>query len=160
MPKAFQLKPPARDFFFHVYQAGLASPFSDERVQIEQMIAGSPTASPQKRIERAIKEVRHQLQRLGREGRIDYTRYTTDDGFLVKAGVLFDFFYTYRERFDQLIHDQIQTGDLPIKVLFAAEALTFLRQRGFNEADSLALFCTQLSIAAGLLFYLPDPGGA
>ena len=108
MPKTFQLKPPVRDFFFNVYQAGLASPFSDERVQIEQMIAGASCASPQKRIERAIREVRRQLARLGQNGRIDYTRYNTDDGFLVKAGILFDFFYTYRERFDQLIYDQIQ----------------------------------------------------
>ena len=62
MPNTFQLKPSARDFFTHVYQAGLASPFSDERVKIEQMIAGSPTSSPQKRIERAIREVRQQLE--------------------------------------------------------------------------------------------------
>lgn len=152
MPKAFKLTPPIRDFFSLVYRAGLASPFSDERVKIEQMIAGSPTASPQKRIERAIQKVRLQLEHMERDGRIDYTRYATDDGFLVKAGVLFDFFYTYRERFDQLIHDQIQAGDPPIKVMFAPEALAFLRQRGFNEADSLRYFALSYQLRRAYFF--------
>ena len=152
MPKNFQLKPPVRDFFFHVYQAGLASPFSDERVQIEQMIAGANCTSPQKRIERAIREVRRQLARLGQNGRIDYTRYQTDDGFLVKAGILFDFFYTYRERFDQLIHDQIQAGDAPEEVVFATDALAFLRQRGFNAADSLRYFALSYQLRRAYYF--------
>jgi DNA-binding NtrC family response regulator len=150
--KTFQLKPPVRDFFFNVYQAGLASPFSDERVQIEQMIAGTSCASPQKRIERAIREVRRQLARLGQNGRIDYTRYNTDDGFLVKAGILFDFFYTYRERFDQLIYDQIQAGDAPQEVVFATDALSFLRQRGFNAADSLRYFALSYQLRRAYYF--------
>jgi DNA-binding NtrC family response regulator len=152
MPKAFQLKPATRDFFFNVYQAGLASPFSDERVQIEETIAGRAATSPRKRIERAIQKVRRELERLEGDGRIDYTRYETDDGFLVKAGVLFDFFYTYRERFDQLIHEQIQTGDTPIKVLFAAEALAFLRQRGFKKADSLRYFALSYQLRRAYFF--------
>ena len=137
MPKGFQLAPVDRAFFRYVYQAGLASPFSDERVGIEDKIAGSSVVSPRKRIERAIGKVRERLARLEGEGRIDYTRYAADDGLLVKAGVLFDFFYIYRERFDQLIHDQIQAGDTPIQVIFAPDALGFLRQKGFSEADSL-----------------------
>jgi len=137
MTKGFQLTPADRAFFHYVYQAGLASPFSDERVGIEERIAGSRVASPRKRIERAIGKVRERLARLEREGKIDYTRYAADDGFLVKAGILFDFFYIYRERFDQLIKDQIQAGDTPIEVMFAVDALDFLRQRGFSEADSL-----------------------
>lgn len=137
MAKLFQLEPSARDFFRHVYQAGLVSPFSDERVVIEEVLAGCTEASPRKRIERAIRKVRRQLESLEQAGRIDYTRYGKEDGFLVKAGILFAFFYTYRERFDQLIHGQIQAGDTPIKVMFAPEALMYLRQRGFNEADSL-----------------------
>jgi DNA-binding NtrC family response regulator len=137
MPKGFQLTPADRDFFRYVSQAGLASPFSDERVDIEEKIAGSSVASPRKRIEHAIGKVRERLARLEGTGKIDYTRYAADDGFLVKSGVLFDFFYRYRGRFDQLIQDQIQAGDTPIKVIFAADALGFLRQRGFSEADSL-----------------------
>jgi DNA-binding NtrC family response regulator len=137
MAKAFQLAPDARDFFSNVYRAGLASPFSDDRVRIEEILADAATSSPRKRIESAIQKVRQQLESLERERRIDFTRYEKDDAFLVKSGILFDFFYTYRERFDQLIHDQIQAGDTPIKVSFASEALAFLRQRGFNEPDSL-----------------------
>jgi DNA-binding NtrC family response regulator len=152
MPKGYQLKPADRDFFHFVYQAGLASPFSDERVTIEEMIAGSRIASPRKRIERAIREVRERLARLERGGRIDYTRYAADDGFLVKAGILFDFFYIYRERFDQLIQDQIQTGDTPIKVVFATEALGFLRQRGFSIADSLRYFALSYQLRRAYYF--------
>jgi DNA-binding NtrC family response regulator len=152
MPKAYQLQPPEREFFHHVYRAGLASPFSDERVDIEERIAGSWASSPRKRIERAIDKVRQHLARLEHAGKIDYTRYASDDGFLVKAGVLFDFFYTYRERFDQLIHDQIQAGDTPIKVMFGAEALAFLRQRGFSEEDSLRYFALSYQLRRAYFF--------
>jgi DNA-binding NtrC family response regulator len=152
MPKAFQLTPTDREFFKWVYAAGLASPFSDERVAIEERIAGFAAASPRKRIEGAIVKVRERLGRLEHEKQIDYTRYAAADGFLVKAGILFDFFYTYRERFDQLIHDQIQVGDDPIQVLFANEALSFLRQRGFNEEDSLRYFALSYQLRRAYYF--------
>ena len=152
MPKGFQLTPADRAFFRYVYQAGLASPFSDERVDIEDKIAGSNVASPRKRIECAIGKVRERLARLEGEGRIDYTRYASDDGLLVKAGVLFDFFYIYRERFDQLIHDQIQAGDTPIRVMFATDALGFLRQKGFSEADSLRYFALSYQLRRAYYF--------
>lgn len=152
MPKAFQLAPSARDFFYHVYRAGLAGPFSDERVRIEERIAGSKAASPRKRIEGAILKVRQQLAHLEQERRIDYTGYTAEDGLLVKSGVLFDFFYTFRERFDLVIHEQIQSGDTPIKVVFATEALSFLRQRGFSEADSLRYFALSYQLRRAYFF--------
>jgi len=152
MIKTLQLAPADRTFFRHVYQAGLASPFSDERVTIEERIAGSSVTSPRKRIERAILKVRKRLALLERDGKIDYTHYGADDGFLVKSGILFDFFYTYRERFDQLIQDQIQAGDTPIKVAFAAEALSFLRQRGFSEADSLRYFALSYQLRRAYYF--------
>ena len=140
MSKAMQLPPPVRDFFRLVYRAGLASPFSDERVRIEEQIAGRADGSGRQRIEGALHTVRKHLSQLEQAQRIDYTRYEPSDGLLVKAGVLFDFFYTFRKRFDQLIHDQIQAGEMPLKVVFAPEALAFLRQRGFNDADSLRYF--------------------
>ena len=152
MAKAFQLTPAARDFLHNVYRAGLASPFSDDRVKIEEVLADCATTSPRKRIEHAIQNVREQLERLEHAGRINFNRYDKEDAFLVKSGILFDFFYTYRERFDQLIHGQIQAGDTPIKVTFAHEALVFLRQRGFNEADSLRYFALSYQLRRAYYF--------
>lgn len=152
MPKALQLTPPDRDFFHLVYRAGLASPFSDERVHIEEQIAGASAGSPRQRIEGAIHKVCARLAQLERDRRGDYTRYEADDGLLVKAGVLFDFFYTFRERFDQHIHDQIQAGESPLKVAFAAEALAFLRQRGFSEDDSLRYFALSYQLRRAYYF--------
>jgi DNA-binding NtrC family response regulator len=152
MPKTLRLSAEDRRFFFHVYKAGLASPFSDDRVALETKIADAAGATRSKRIERAIGRVKARLAALEKTGPIDFNRYAADDGGLVRAGLLFDFFYDFRERFDQLIRDQIAAGDTPINVPFADEALQRLQQRGFSREDALRYFALSYQLRRAYFF--------
>ncbi|MBL0714817.1 MAG: sigma 54-interacting transcriptional regulator [Desulfosarcina sp.] len=154
MKESLRLTPDEKTFFFHVYKAGLASSFSDDRIELEAKIADAVDLPIRKRIERAIHRVKASIAVLERGGRVDFNRYGGADRGLVRAGLLFDFFYDFRERFDQLIRAQIAAGDTPIKVAFADEALRLLRQRGFNPEDALRYFalCYQLRRAYFFLY--------
>ena len=152
MKKPLRLTPAERIFFDHVYRAGLASPFTDKRVALETQIAGKAGVARTKRIERAIHRVKMAIATLERRGPIDFNRYAGDDRNLVRAGLLFDFFYDFRGRFDQLIRDQISAGDTPIKVPFAAEALARLQDRGFRLEDALRYFALSYQLRRAYFF--------
>ncbi len=152
MKKPLRLSAEERAFFYHVYQAGLASPFSDDRIALETKIAGKSGAARTRRIERAIYQVKTHIDALKKGGRIDFNRYAGEDRGLVRAGLLFEFFYDFRERFDQLIRDQIDAGDTPIKVPFADEALDRLQRRGFKIEDALRYFALSYQLRRAYFF--------
>jgi DNA-binding NtrC family response regulator len=152
MQKALRLTAEDRRFFFHVYKAGLASPFSDDRVALEAKIACAAEAPQGKRIDRAIGQVKAHITVLEKSGPVDFNRFQAEDRDLVRAGLLFDFFYDFRERFDQLIRDQIAAGDNPIKVPFADEALQRLQQRGFTRDDALRYFALSYQLRRAYFF--------
>ncbi len=154
MKAPLRLTAQQKTFFRHVYQAGLASPFGDSRIKLETQIAAAAETSKPRRIERAIHQVKVQIAGLERAGKINFNHYRAEDRGLVKAGLLFDFFYDFRERFDRLIRDQIKSGDTPIKVPFADEALGLLQGRGFVQRDALRYFalCYQLRRAYFFLY--------
>jgi DNA-binding NtrC family response regulator len=154
MKAPLQLSAEEKTFFSHVYSAGLASPFSDDRVKLENKIAEAADTSKPRRIEKAIHQVKIHLAGLERAGKINFSHYRSEDRGLLKAGLLFDFFYDFREGFDQLIQDQIKAGDTPIKVPFADEALGLLQGRGFEQRDALRYFalCYQLRRAYFFLY--------
>jgi DNA-binding NtrC family response regulator len=142
-----------RAFFTDVHAAGVASPFSEERLALEARIAGSAAGeSPRQRRERALEKVRARIRMLEEKGRDDYTRYDGRDALLVKAGHLFDFFYGYRAAFDRLIRAQGAAGDTPIEVPFAPEALGQLRRRGFSVEDSLRYFALSYQLRRAYFF--------
>ncbi len=152
MKKPLQLSTEERAFFYHVYKAGLASPFSDDRIALETKIAGAAAAPKLKRIERAIRQVKVHIAALEHSGPLDFNRYGREDRNLVRAGLLFDFFYDFREHFDQLIQDQISAGDTPLKVSFADEALERLQRRGFSHEDALRYFALSYQLRRAYFF--------
>ncbi len=152
MKKPLQLSAEERAFFYHVYKAGLASPFSDDRIALETKIAGTTEAPKAKRIERAIRQVKAHIAALEHSGPLDFTRYGSEDRNLVRAGLLFDFFYDFREHFDQLIQDQISAGDPPLKVSFADEAFERLQRRGFRHEDALRYFALSYQLRRAYFF--------
>ncbi|MDJ0809553.1 MAG: sigma 54-interacting transcriptional regulator [Desulfobacterales bacterium] len=152
MKKPLQLSAEERAFFYHVYKAGLASPFSDDRIALEGKIAGASKAPKSKRIERAIRQVKTHIDSLERSGPIDFNRYGGEDRHLVRAGLLFDFFYDFRVQFDQLIQDQIAAGDTPLKVSFADDALERLQRRGFTHEDALRYFALSYQLRRAYFF--------
>ena len=152
MKTPLRLSPEERTFFYNVYQAGLASPFSDGRIALETQIAGKGASARTKRIERAIHQVKTTIAALEKDGGIDFNHYAGDDRGLIRAGLLFDFFYDFRGRFDQLIREQISVGDTPIKVPFAPEALARLQGRGFTLDDALRYFALSYQLRRAYFF--------
>ena len=87
------LKPSEKDFFFHVYEAVLANPFSDERAETDLKIAGMfPGVSRDKVIEKTIAEVRNRIQMLSAEGRCSLNNFSNKDREILLASFLFDIF--------------------------------------------------------------------
>jgi DNA-binding NtrC family response regulator len=152
MTQTFRLTSDERAFFANVYQAGLASPFDENRALWEKKIAAAGGSDSGRCIDLAIKQVQKRIAVLEKQGRVDYTRYPADDGLLVKSGLLFDFFYVYRRRFDKLIGDQIQAGDAPLEVPFAPEALARLQQWGFAREDALRYFALSYQLRRAYFF--------
>jgi len=152
MTQTYRLTTDERAFFTNVYQAGLASPFDENRALWEKRIAAADDCDPGRCLDLAIKQVQKRIAALERRGQADYTRYAADDGLLVKAGLLFDFFYVYRRRFDKLIGDQIQAGDTPLEVPFAREAISRLQQWGFGPEDALRYLALSYQLRRAYFF--------
>ena len=153
MKKQRTLDPSIREFFELVYEAILANPFDDSRADVDLKLSGlAPTTSRRKRLEKAIHEIRNRIERIEAEGRADINSFNSDDRRLVKAAYLFDFFYRYRQNFDQLIMDQIAAGDSNIKVPFANEAFLFLRKKGFAGESTTRYFALSYQLRRAYYF--------
>ena len=147
MTKSARLTSKERDFFTIVHQAVLANPFSDKRTLTDLKITGMfPNVSRDRVIEKAVAEVRKQIVVLEKDNRANLNLFSSQDQQIIMAAFLFDIFHFYMERFDQLILDQINHNEKPLKVPFAAEALSLFRKRGFDAQSSNHLFslCFQL----------------
>ncbi|MFH1980705.1 MAG: sigma 54-interacting transcriptional regulator [Pseudomonadota bacterium] len=142
-----------RDFFAMVYNAGIANPFGSERVALDLKIAGLfPDASRSERIEKTVYEVGRRIKGLEADRRGALHHYVESDRSLVKAAFLFEFFYTFRKRFDQIILEQMAAGDTPITVSFAGEAFSLLQRRGFLEADIPRYFALSYQLRRAFFF--------
>ena len=153
MTKAKKLEPEMRDFFSLVHGAILANPFDAERTGFDLKLSGlSAGTSRQEMVEKAVHEVGQRIQKLESESRADVRLYTGEDRQLVQAAVLFYYFYLFREKFDQFILDQIEAGDNPLKVPFAPDALSFLRNKGFNAEKSCRYFALSYQLRRAYFF--------
>ena len=121
-----------RNFFSLVSDAIYTNPFSDTRHDIDLRIAGLfPEVEGENLIDKTLEEVRRRLFELEKKD-ADITSFQGRDQNLVENAFLFDFFYRYRERFDQLIQEQMASEETSVKVDFAREAIPFLKSRGFD----------------------------
>ncbi|MFZ5570423.1 MAG: sigma-54-dependent transcriptional regulator [Thermodesulfobacteriota bacterium] len=129
-----QLSAGEREFFSLVSRAMFVNPFSEERSDLDRKIAGQyPQADRSEIIARAVEEVARRIEILEQEKRSDLHFYAAEDAKILEKTFLFDFFYRFKDRFDQLIRDQIQAGENPIKIPFYPEALSLMLRRGFTE---------------------------
>ncbi|MFH1154355.1 MAG: sigma 54-interacting transcriptional regulator [Pseudomonadota bacterium] len=142
-----------RAFFRTVYHAAFANPFSDLRQKLDSKIAGLfPGVSRRESVDRCIKEVGARIRRLENEGRSTINAFTGQDKTLITTVVLFDEFHKFRDRFDQLIVDQIAAGDESLPVPFAEEAMGRLRQWGFPEDRLLHYFSLSYQLRRAFFF--------
>jgi DNA-binding NtrC family response regulator len=128
------LKNEERDFFSLVSRAAFANPFGDERSDIDLQISGMDSwASQEKKIEAVVNEVSRRIGGLESDGIADINLYYGDDRNMIEKVFLFELFYLFKDKFDQLIIDQLNTGDSPVKIQFYNDAYAAMGKRGFNE---------------------------
>jgi len=142
-----------KEFFSLVRRAGLANPFSDERMDLDRKIAGfAPSQDNGERLNRAISEVNRAIESLEKDEKSNINNFSGPDRPLVEAVFLFEFFYRYRSDFDHHIQAQIQAGDTPIKVPFAEPALALFHKRGFSEEEALRYFALGYQLRRAFFF--------
>ncbi len=148
-PPEHELNSKEREFFSLVTSAIFANPFSDERIDIDMQLAGLyPVADSASldRIEKIREELTTRLAVLEENNKAHVTKYAGKDRFLIENAFVFDFFYRYRGKFDELINQRFSDEDAPIKIPFAKEAILYLRKKGFED-DSISRYfalCYQL----------------
>ncbi len=142
-----------RQFFRMVYHAAFANPFSDLREKLDLRIAGLfPSVSRRESINRCIKEVDKKIRHLESKGRGTINAFRGQDKTIIKIVFLFDIFHKFRDKFDQLIYDQIKKGDESVPVPFADEAMAMLRKRGIPENDILHYFNLSYQLRRAFFF--------
>lgn len=123
-----------RYFFSLVREATLENPFGRRRDEIDRAISQSTAGVLSgNRIENVISAIKQRISELDSHGRGNILLFDESERSLVQSVFSFDFFYTFRKSFDQLILDQIVAGDKPIRLSFANEAKEYLVKRGFDE---------------------------
>ncbi len=151
--KPERLSSEERSFFRTVYHAAFANPFGDLREKLDRKIAGLfPSVSRRESVDRCVQEVDIRIKRLEEEGRGHLNAFRGQDKTIIRVVFLFDVFHKFRDRFDQLINDQIKAGDNPVHVDFSDEAAAILKRRGFDEENILHYFAFSFQLRRAFFF--------
>lgn len=150
---ALTLAPEEKKFFKTVYNAAFANPFSRTRERLDQKIAGLfPSATRREVKDMCVKEVDLRIRKLEKADKGRINLYQADDQELLRVVYLFDIFHKFRDRFDQLIKDQIKAGDTPVPVDFAQEAREAVTARGFKEKHFYHYFALSFQLRRAFYF--------
>lgn len=123
-----------REFFTIVSRAGFINQFSEERTELELQIAGLPPGvSRKERMEKVFHEVGNRIRQLESEAMADIGVFSGKDRQIMEKVFLWELFYRYKDKFDELIHSQIEAGNTPVKVPFYNEGVAEMAARGFGE---------------------------
>ena len=152
--KKVTLAPDQREIFRLVEEAAFGNPFAPERDQMLRkfsIMREGPRSKPE---DLAIPIVKEIIQKLDIKGKTNFRLYAGEDKRLVRIALLYDSFYRFIIKFDELIQAQIKAGDEAVSVSFAADVLALLESRGFlhEEATRYLAFFYQLRRA----FYFID----
>ncbi len=129
-----QLQSLEKEFLADVCRAAFINPFSDQRTEIDIRLSGvSPAASETHRTAQMMAKVAEWFGDFERRGKGSITYYEGKDRELVEKASLFALFYRFKDKFDQLIQEQMVHGDVPVKISFLTDALAALMQKGFSE---------------------------
>jgi len=140
MSSNLRLNSSDRDFFQLVTDAAFVNPFSSERSDLDRRIFGMQDSSADEARDKAISRVTDRVAKLDAEGKADFRLYSASDKGLVRSTLLFEIYHRYNDDLDNLVLEQIRSGDSPCQVPFAAEALALLRKHGFTPEESLQYF--------------------
>jgi DNA-binding NtrC family response regulator len=142
-----------RHFFKTVHNAAFANPFSELRERLDQKIAGLfPSAARRESKDMCVQEVDRQLKKLARQNRGNLNQYSGEDRELLRVVYLFDVFHKFRDRFDQLIQDQIKAQDEPVPVDFVDEAREMMVSKGFSNSRFFHYFALSFQLRRAFYF--------
>lgn len=142
-----------RRVFRTVYNAAFANPFSDLRERLDQKIAGLFTpATRQKSKDMCLETVDWHLRRLSHQGRDNINQYGDKDREVLRIVYLFDLFHKFRDRFDDLIKEQIRAQDTPVKVDFVEEVRQTVLSKGFSEETFYHYFALSFQLRRAFYF--------
>ncbi|SLM28413.1 Sigma-54 dependent transcriptional regulator [Desulfamplus magnetovallimortis] len=151
--KQSQLQSEEKAFFRTVYHAAFANPFGELRERLDRKIAGLfPEVPRRESSDLCIEEVDKRIKRLENEGRGSIQGFTGKDKEIIQVVFLFDIFHKFRDRFDQLIIDQMKAGETPVHVSFAEEAMKMLHKRGIPEKKFLHYFAFSFQLRRAFFF--------
>ncbi|HMA67000.1 MAG TPA: sigma 54-interacting transcriptional regulator [Desulfosalsimonadaceae bacterium] len=146
-----------RDFFATVSRAGFINPFSHERTELELKISGLPaSASRKKRIEGFVSAVNERIAALEEAEKADINLYRGEDRQIMERVFLIEQFYRFKDKFDEVIANQLASGNVVAKVPFYSEALAATNHRGFDEESFKRYFALAFQIRRA--FYFIDRG--
>ena len=130
-----------RDFFQIVSRASLSNPFSDERAELDLMIGEcSPDVSESVRIECVSQKIKERVEKLEREGKADTGLFSGEDKVIMQSSFMFEIFFLFSKKFDDLIAKQLKAGESTCSVPFGKDAMALFIRRGFNPEEARRYF--------------------
>ncbi|MGD9162754.1 MAG: sigma 54-interacting transcriptional regulator [Desulfobacteraceae bacterium] len=130
-----------REFFQLVSRAALSNPFSDERTELDFRIGEcSPDVSIDIRLECLYQKIKERIACLEREGKADTGLYSGEDKVMMQSSFMFEIFFLFSKKFDDLIARQIKAGESTCTVSFGKDAIALFIRRGFNPEEACRYF--------------------
>jgi hypothetical protein len=127
-----------KKFFKLVQRAALVNPFTEERRLVNRQLSGLPDDhSEAEHNQKGVSAVRRRIKRLEDAGRDNFNGYGYEDKLLLKEAYIFDFFHCFIDHFDRHIQQQLNSGDHPVAIPFADEALAYLDRKGYTADEKL-----------------------
>ena len=130
-----------RQFFRLVADASYTNPFSEERREIDSQVAGLLNTEDdwRKIVPLAIDAIHKRLDHLDADGPRRFQDFVDRDAGLMKYTYLYEVYHRHALAFDDFILAQQQCSS-PLKVPFAAAALSELQARGFSADQAVQYF--------------------
>ncbi|MBF0226558.1 MAG: sigma-54-dependent Fis family transcriptional regulator [Desulfobacterales bacterium] len=153
MKKKNIFKSEEMEFFKLVSQVVTTNPFTDERADLDLKITNLPiSASRYEIIKAMINIVNERIKGLESNGFFNLKDFDDENKKIMEKVYLFQFFHNFIETFDELINNQIKEGDKPIKVTFADEAISYLKNKGFYIDAARRFFALAYQIRRAFFF--------
>lgn len=130
-----------KEFFELVSRAALSNPFSDERTELDIQIGEcSSDLSVDNRLDCVLEKVKERVNNLERQGKADINLYCDEDNVTMQSAFIFEIFFLFSKKFDDLIANQIQNGETTCHVPFGRDAISMFLKRGFNIREARRYF--------------------
>ncbi len=153
MPKTIRLSNADREFLRLLAKAAATNPFSDEYHRLQLKISGCDASVPaEDQYKSIVARVSEQVQRMDIEGTVDVQKYSGTDRQLLRHAIMFDVYHRFLPSLDQLISAQLEAGEQPVPVRFAADLLSLLARRGFSAEEACRYFAILYQIRRAFFF--------